>query len=106
MSEPKKPQDHKQKQIEAPPDRVAMVSWEGHDYLIDPASMDDLVFMELLADMEAKPYLVAKVVAHILGADQWARFKVDHADEAGRISGERVGAFFDVMNAALEPLGN
>lgn len=103
----KQPADHQTKQLPpAPADRIRMITWEGHEYAIDPRAMDDLAFMELLADMESKPYLIAKVVAHILGPEQWARFKVDHADDAGRIASERVGEFFDVLNGELSALGN
>lgn len=104
----KQPQDHLPAKTlpPAPADRIRMVTWEDHEYAIDPAVMDDLVFMELLADMETKPYLVAKVVARILGEKQWERFKANHADAEGRIASSRVGEFFDILNAELSALGN
>lgn len=105
---PRKPQDHLPAKTlpSAPADRVRMVTWEGREYSIDPQIMDDLVFMELLADMETKPYLVAKLVAKILGEEQWEQFKTNHADDQGRIPSARVGEFFDALNAALVALGN
>jgi hypothetical protein len=102
----------------APADRVRMVTWEGHEYAVDPTVMDDVEVLELLADMEEKPYLFAKFVRLILGDEprkaedgsplpsQWESFKEDHKDANGRLTVTRLGEFMTVLNKELEALGN
>lgn len=101
---PAKPQDHLP--AKPPADRVRTVTWEDREYSIDPAALDDITFMELLSEMDTKPFYIAKVVAHMLGEEQWERFKREHADDNGRLSTSRVGEFFTVLNTELTALGN
>ena len=102
----------------APVDRVRMVTWEGHEYAVDPMAMDDVIFMEWLGDMDENPALVAKVVRRLLGDEprkdekgeplpsQWQEFKENHKDEHGRIASQRIADFMDVLNKELTALGN
>jgi hypothetical protein len=90
----------------APADRVRMVTWEGHEYAVDPAVMDDVAVLEILADMEEKPYLLVKMIRVLLGDEQWERFKENHKDESGRLTVTRVGEFMTILNKELEALGN
>jgi hypothetical protein len=88
------------------PDRIRTVTWEGHEYSVDPTVMDDVVVMEILADMEEKPYLLVKFVHVLLGDEQWERFKEDHKDEQGRLTVTRLAEFMEILNKELEALGN
>ncbi len=89
----------------APADRIRMVTWEGHEYSVDPTVLDDIEVLEILADMDEQPQLLAKLLKIILG-DQWEGFKQNHKDESGRLSVTRVGEFMNVLNAEITALGN
>ena len=90
----------------APADRIRRVLWEGQEYAVDPRLFDDVEMMEILADMEDKPFLLVKFVRLLLGDEQWAALKANHKGEDGRMTVERLGEFMAVLNKELEALGN
>ena len=77
----KQPQDRQPKAVEqAPPaDQPREVEINGHSYTIDTARFD-LAFQEL---MEDEKYVL--VLRHLLGREQWDRFKEENTNEAGLI---------------------
>ena len=89
----------------APADRIRMVTWEGHEYAVDPTVLDDIEVLEILSEMDDQPQLLAKLLKIILG-DQWEGFKANHKDERGRFTVTHVGEFMNVLNAEISALGN
>lgn len=90
---PKQPEDHQPKADARP--KTQTVTLDGHDYQIDPARMDDLSVLELIEDEKWIGVLRA-----VLGPEQWAAFKTNHADEQGRVTGAKFSAILDELNAA------
>lgn len=90
----------------APADRIRRVLWEGQEYAIDPTAMDDVEVLEILAEMDDKPFLLVKFVKHLIGDEQWERLKEEHKDAAGRLTVTRLGDFMTLVNKELEALGN
>ena len=97
----KKPQDRAAK-AEAKGDDL-VITYNGAEYVIERAVVDDVEFFELVADMDAKPYILTKIVQMLLGAKQYEAFKNANRDDAGRVSIDHLAAFF---NAADNVAGN
>ena len=122
MATPKKaPQDRQPKAATLPPppaDRIRTITWEGYEYSFDPRRMDDLEFMEIMGELEDKPYLIAKVIQYMLGAEQYAEFKANHSAkvtlnddgtetrEETPITSTRLQDFMTKLDAAVSALGN
>lgn len=102
MPEPRQPEDHKPKKDKRPPvEEPKRVVLDGHDYLIDPARMDDLRFLEAYEDEKW-----VTVLRMMLGPEQWAQFYANHSDENGRVTGAK---FSEIINELAESdleLGN
>ena len=80
----KTPQDRQppKKSLPPPPaDRIRTVEWEGFEYSVDPRRFDSLDLMELLGELDEKPFLIAKVVRYMLGDEQYEQFKKNHGSE-------------------------
>src|SRR5690242_16419064 len=94
MPEAKKALDHQPKKAK-PVDQVRTVTLDGHEYQIDPAVFDDLEFLELVEDEKW-----VSVLRLMLGKTQWAQFKENHADENGRVTGEKFAKVMEDFNAS------
>ena len=74
------------------------VTYNGVDYVIERAVVDDVEFFELIAEMDSKPYMLTKIVAMLLGPEQYAAFKDANRDDAGRVSIDRLAEFFQAAD--------
>lgn len=94
MPEPKKALDHQPKKTK-PVDQTKTVTLDGHEYKIDPAVFDDLRFLEFYEDQKW-----VSVMRHMLGPAQWAQFYENHADENGRVTGEKFSKILEDFEAS------
>ena len=92
----KKPQDHAAK-AEAKSEDLT-VTYNGIDYTIDRAIVDDVEFFELIGEMEEKPFLLTRVVKMLLGEKQYGEFKDANRDDAGRVSIDHLAKFFEAAD--------
>jgi|SRR5690625_371960 len=104
----KKPQDHKPKETgnsspaegqtasqDSVPETVKVV-YNGEEYLIETAAVNDLETLEAFENN-----MLATGLVRMLGEEQYEKFKDAARDEKGRVSIDVVSDFFaNVQNAA------
>lgn len=124
---PKQPQDHKTKAD--PNDTVASaaqdlggeafdVEFNDHTYRVDPSQIDDIEFMEAVADArtdksgDATIAVLVLMVKSLLGTDspgedddgeplpsQYDRWKREQREELGKVNSETIKSFMEAVQA-------
>ena len=94
----KKPADHAAK-AEAKGEDITF-DLDGVTYLMERDVVDDVEILELIGDMTDNPILMPKVVRTMLGAKQWASFKVAHRNEKGRVPSDELRRLFEAIDDA------
>lgn len=75
----------------------------GFDFEIDKDAVNDMRFLDMLAELEEKPLLVSKVCLIMLGKEQKDRLYAFLEDENGRVPAEKFSdAIAEIFDAAGE----
>lgn len=79
----------------------------GFEFELDDEAMDDLEFVELLAESDMNPSVIPQIVKTILGEKQYAELKEHLRNDKGRIPMSAVDeALTEMFEAAGESVKN
>ncbi len=86
---------------------VKGVTKSGFKFELDDEAMDDLEFVELLAESDMNPSVIPQIVKTILGEKQYAELKEHLRNDKGRIPMSAVDeALTEMFEAAGESVKN
>lgn len=72
----------------------------GFEYQVDPDALNDMELMESLAEVDANPLLLPKVIRAVLGDAQKKAFYDHYRNEAGKVPVDVISAaFVEILSA-------